>query len=486
MADDDVGDVDLLEWSHELDRSHLRFAFRPLRSTVDRERSAPFLYKLARSSKRKQVGFLLLDCDACTAFYEGVSLRTLDRRTRLGQPQDGASDLDADEVRLAAITKAIHHALDPHRALDTTLKTSIGLESTRFSSSLSISVKSRNDASDCDLKTSFDLDPLDHAALANVLSSHFVRPLLRLAAVLSRSASQQQLDGIQQKNDSALSATISGDSLELLRRAALTQAHLPIGPLQPLLIHGQDNQGVQSSPSRAPSISTSDESDDDLTSDMLFFGPPGLKAPYPHNGIRQPLRATTSNEELLSSPSPNGDLEDGDRTFTERFHSQNGAYATSSNTTIDGTRGNTAAAVPEDDSSDTSEEEESLPIASKAERTPSSRQPSSSPQRTDRQASAKHQILNEITDVSKRKSDLDEPERSPEDTPPPPSFAPTSSQTSPSRDSALRNEQRRRREQIAMIKRGQAKEESRPTPHSSASSGAASKSASTTRKRARF
>ncbi|KAJ9473829.1 hypothetical protein PHBOTO_003896 [Pseudozyma hubeiensis] len=486
MADGDVGDVDLLEWSHELDRSLLRFAFRPLRSTVDREQSASFLYKLAHSSKRRQVGLLLLDCDACTAFYEGVSFRTLDRRTRLGQPQDGATLLNTDEARLAAITKAIHHALEPRRALDTTLKTSIGLESTRFSSSLSISVKSKDDASDCDLKTSFDLDPLDHAALANVLSSHFVRPLLRLAAVLARSASQQQLDSIQQRKNTESSATISGDSLELLRRAALIQGHLPIRPLQPLSIHGQDNRGVPSSPLRAPSTSTSDESDDDLTSEMLFFGPPGLKAPDPHNGIRQLSRATTSNEVLLSSPSPDGDPEDGDRTLTERFLSQNAAYATSPNTTTDRTKGNPAAAVQEDDSSDTSEEEESLPIANKAEHIPSSRQPSSSPQRTDRQVSAERQVPNGVVDVSKRRSELDESERTPEDTPPPPSFAPTSSQISPSRDSALRNEQRRRREQIAMIKRGQAKEDTPTAPHLSASSGAASKSASTTRKRARF
>ncbi len=83
MADSDVGDINLLEWSHELDRCLLQLPFRPLESTQDKG-SAVFLYKLAHSTSRKELGLLLLDCDTCSAYYEGLTLRTLDRRTQLG------------------------------------------------------------------------------------------------------------------------------------------------------------------------------------------------------------------------------------------------------------------------------------------------------------------------------------------------------------------------------------------------------------------
>lgn len=81
VDNDDIGDVNLLEWSYELDRALLRLPFQPLQPTTDDGRGF-FLYKLAYTSTRKKAGLLLLDCNACTAFYEGVSLRTLDRRTQ--------------------------------------------------------------------------------------------------------------------------------------------------------------------------------------------------------------------------------------------------------------------------------------------------------------------------------------------------------------------------------------------------------------------
>ncbi|CBQ68252.1 conserved hypothetical protein (N-terminal fragment), partial [Sporisorium reilianum SRZ2] len=227
----DLGELNLLEWSQHLNRALLRLPFRPLLRSLDRE-PACFLYKLAFSSSRKQVGLLLLDCDACHAFYEGVSLRTLDRRTQLH-----AASRSDDAAHLASIVAAIRHALDPRTSLDASLNTTIGLESTRFSCSLSVSVKSkRDDAVDSDFKTTFDLDPLDHASSANMVSAHFVRPLLHLANVLARSASSQQLDHVQQASDPDL----SNDSLELLRRSALVHAHLPLEPIHPLSAHGND------------------------------------------------------------------------------------------------------------------------------------------------------------------------------------------------------------------------------------------------------
>lgn len=464
MVEGNVGDVNLVEWSHELDRCLLRFAFRPLCASVEKEQSAHFLYKLAYSPLRKEVGLLLLDSDACTAFYEGISLRTLERRTRIHQPQEDVATSTDDAARLAHLIDAIHHALDPTSALDTALKISIGIESNRFSSSLSISVKSKSDDIRRELKTSFDLDPLDHAALATLLSTHFVRPLLALAAVLSHSATQHQLDSIHQHVNLELHPHLFSDSLELLRRSALANAGLPIGSLQLLSTHAHAHNAKPAIPTPSSSmmnVSASVESDDDRDTEMLFFGPPGLQSPHLWPSSRNGMHKNLDGQQQPASPGLSQELnsDEGDRTLTaprasaSRAHTTNSEHALSP-PRLQPQRQSPAAAVNEDDDSDTSEEQESLLVFGAVQRD-SSWSSSSLQQQQPSPPISKAEQDQLGTTRGIFDPNLADSQTKPEITPPPASLAPSCSQTSPSRNKALREEQQRRREQIARIKRGQ-------------------------------
>ncbi len=125
--------------------------------------------------------------------------------------------------------------LDPNIARDPSLRRTVGLESTRFSCSLSISSKPRDDAASGTIKTTFDLDPLDHAAVSNLVSSHFVRPLLGLAAILARTASSSQIEAIEDKHAPGPSVgSLAKGSLELIRRSSLTRANIPMHHYYPL------------------------------------------------------------------------------------------------------------------------------------------------------------------------------------------------------------------------------------------------------------
>ncbi|CDR99639.1 uncharacterized protein SPSC_05001 [Sporisorium scitamineum] len=482
MADDDLGELNLLEWSQDLNRALLRLPFRPLRSSIDEQ--ACFLYKLAFASSRKEVGLLLLDCDACAVFYEGVSLRTLDRRTQLHQTHTKAESRFDDAAHLAHITTAIHHALDPCTASDTSLKTTIGLESTRFSSSLSISIKSKDDAIDRNFKTSFDLDPLDHASLSNMISTHFIRPLLHLAHVFARSASQQQLDSIAQQQASF--AATSSDSLELLRRSALVNARLPLEPLYPLPARGHDGGGpislattTETFPAQPSTATNGLDDDDDSDAEMDFFGPPGVKPPLREPAVHVSSHSKAGQQQTLSSPSPtpSADSEDGDRTLTAPLASTTEAdaanFAQGSPSSLARTNGPIHSAQEENDS-DTSEEE-SLPLAP----TPPSfkddahvKQPPSFPLPAESNADAKRSKPRASPAFGK----TDRLYKTPESTPPPPSFVPSLSQISPSSSNLARHEQQRRRQQIASIKRGSMRD----------SANASAKTAAPTRKRSRF
>ncbi|TKY89781.1 hypothetical protein EX895_001078 [Sporisorium graminicola] len=500
MSDDwDIGDLNLLEWSQDLNRALLGLPFRLLRS-IDQE-SACFLYKLVFSSSRKEAGLLLLDCDACNASYEGVSLRTLDRRTQVFSKAASRSD---DAAHLGDIIAAIHHALDPRTAFDSSLKTTIGLESTRFSSSLSISVKSKrdDDVVDCGLKTSFDLDPLDHASSANMISAHFIRPLLHLADVFARCASQQQLDRIHQQPVSGSSPAASSDSLELLRRSALVNAKLAVGPLHPLSPRNQDgNKGdngtdgnndntgndMISSVTTIAALRSAATSDLDDDADMLFFGPPpGLKPPLRQSRTARIASSQVMQGKSLSSPSRtlSAGSEDGDRTLTAPLGSAaaastcaNPAHASPSSvprrnaSTLNTQEGSDS---DPDSDSDTSEED-SLPFLTST--------PSKEDSRTNQTLSSPVPAVEHIQTRASRASHRTAP-KTPEPTLPPPSFVPTSSQISPSSSNAARDEQKRRREHIASIKRGNADPSLRST--STNSPNKAAKPVVSTRKRARF
>lgn len=508
MIDHDVlGDVNLLEWSHELDRALLRLPFKPLQPTTDDGR-ALFLYKLAYSSKRKEAGLILLDCDACTAFYEGVSLRTLNRRTQMSTASNGSDDTH----HLRHIVDAIHHALNPQTVLDTSLRTTIGLESTRFSSSLSINLRSRHDDAEKNFKTSFDLDPLDHASLSNLLSSHFVRPLLSLASVLAQSASHGQLDSLQKvEADLSKQQSISSDSMELLRRSALSHAGLPVKPLIPL-VNGSAAQralereaqpsSAMSKPDPASDVNPASSAfdfaavDDDLgdQDDLLLFGPPGCRLPPSSQSIRKSSKdlkqeaRSSSPVHRLSSDNDN----DGDVTLTappakaegrissDDYSPQKRVSTRNKDEIVD-----THAS---DDELDSTSEEESLPmhVASDAEVVPKpatsrSNKAASSMTNAPNDASASTQHMNG-PQPTKLASQLPSKRMPYVTTPPPPStFTLSASQVTPSTRDAEREEQRRRREEIARIKRGPSTQSTQGSTTSKASVGASS-----ARKRSRF
>ncbi|SPO28787.1 uncharacterized protein UTRI_04665 [Ustilago trichophora] len=518
MTNTDVEDVNLLEWSYELDRGFLKLPFRPLRSSTS-DPASTFLYKLAHSSARNQLGFLLLDCDACTAFYEGISLRTANRRTQLAAAAAVATTttaaassttahLDSDEnsPRLKAIVAAIHHALDPHTARNPSLKTKIDLETTRFSSSLSISVKSTNDQDERIFKTTFDLDPLDHASLSDLLSLHFVRPLLSLAAAFATNATSSFLGNTTSHN------LITSDLLELLRRSALTQAGLPIStqfdadnPSQTTDLDSPRSKYERARPIASPThtknpkpfpldfeigSASSDEAfrldSLDDHSDLLFFGPPGCFLPQTkHKAVY--VDPNSNKRTKSTSPVPEQSSDDGDTTLTARLDSSvRPAYHASATLVDDNNNGQAPSTIGDQQHDSDTSEEESLPVLGSSI---ASMHPSS--------FVAAQSHLSKDVDRPERASETDiSPESkgnkllpslrqtSPTLTPPPPSFNPTASQISPSRANAARDEQLRRRQEIARIKRG-----ANAPPASSTSSVATSASARTaapSRKRSRF
>lgn len=504
VENDDIGHVNLLEWSHELDRALLQLPFKPLQSTTDDGR-ALFLYKLAYSTKRKEAGLLLLDCDACTAFYEGVSLRTLHRRTQLGTALNGSDDAS----HLCAIVTVIHRSIDAQKELDASLRTTIGLESTRFSSLLSISVKSRHDVLENNFKCSFDLDPLDHASLSNMLSSHFVRPLLGLAAVLARSASMAQLDSIQHiKSNSSDKQSTSSDSLELIRRSALSHAGLPVKLLHPLssgTSGGSTSQGKGFTSSaktkhmplpgtRSSTFNDDACNDDHLDDDthLLLFGPPGCRLPDTSpiaRGASAKIKQEVPSFSPMYPPSSDND-DDADITLTAPPASaDNRDSHTKTNSIHTGkTPANIASTKPEEEEqdSDTRSEEESLPMHNTSDAEVDPHQPSKIfkkgatldgiPQHT----IAQH-TMKDNRPQSNSKARQPQSQTMLDKTPPPSTLGSSASQITPSTREAEREEQIRRREQIASIKRG-------PSTQSTQASSTfkASIPSSSGRKRSRF
>ncbi|SPO28269.1 uncharacterized protein UTRI_04665_B [Ustilago trichophora] len=520
----DIDHVDLLDWSHQLDRRLLQLPFRSLHTTTSNAGAgagagagtgAVFLYKLAHSSARNQLGFLLLDCDTCTAFYEGVSLRTLNRRTQIATSSN-AMHLDSYDShnlsRLTAIVDAIHHALDPNTALNSTLKTNVGLETTRFSSSLSISIKSTNDQDPLNFKTAFDLDPLDHASLSNMLSSHFVRPLLSLAAAFASSATSSFLDNMPPHN------VATHDSLELVRRSALIQAGLPVELLCSRSKFNTDNPSHTPNPhspchnlecarpatsashaNMQPSSSLDREIKSassgaalwlenlDDHSDLLFFGPPGHTLPQTKRSAAY-IKPKSNKESRPSSPILKQSSDDGNTTLTARLTSAiaRPAHHTAA-TPVDGNNHGQAhpTATNYHEHSDTSQEE-SLPVLGSS--IPNlNRSSSVAAQSHFSKDVARHERAPQ-SDTSPESKDTkllsSLRQKTPALTPPPPSFDPTASQISPSRADAVRDEQQRRCQEIARIKRG-----ANAAPASSTSSVATSASATTAApscKRSRF
>ncbi|KAF6767281.1 hypothetical protein PSEUBRA_003727 [Kalmanozyma brasiliensis GHG001] len=490
MTEGDLGDVNLLEWSHELDRTLLSHAFRPLRSSMD-DRDAYFLYKLAFSTSRKEIGFLLLDCDACNAFYEGMSFRTLDRRTKIEFASATTSD-SSDAARLVQIVAVIHHALDPRTALDSNLKTTIGIETTRFSSSLSISVKSEPDPAR-NLKTSFDLDPLDHTSSSNMISAQFIRPLLSLAEVLARSASQQQLAHIQQHKTSHSTTTISNDSLELLRRSALATAGIAAKSFRPLCTHQSDQTAQSSTPVAddhllvpLPAFAGLEDKGD--LSDMIFFGPTGLKPPERLHSVSRSAHAEYNEHQRPSPPviSSDFDTEEADRTLTQSIAepTSHGVRDRASTPVFEEARQKVSLDnAGESNDSDTSEEDESLPLTRSNKRDDDSQLPATAPSPLDEKPASPQQGSHPVSTTSSTKAAADMTAKY---HPSPSPTVPQIPQSSATSQYSEREEQQRRRLEIARIKRG-ASDQKAPLSSSSASSnGAGAKPNATSRKRARF
>ncbi|UTT89467.1 hypothetical protein NDA17_006839 [Ustilago hordei] len=515
VENNDIGDVNLLEWSHELDRALLQLPFKPLQSTTDDGR-ALFLYKLAYSTKHKEAGLLLLDCDACTAFYEGVSLRTLHRRTRLGTALNGSDDAS----HLCAIVTVIHRSINAQKELDASLRTTIALESTRFSSSLSISVKSRHDVLENNFKCSFDLDPLDHASLSNMLSSHFVRPLLGLAAVLARSASMAQLDSIQQiKSNSSDKQSTSSDSLELIRRSALSHAGLPVKLLHPLSSGTSGGstsrgEGFTSSaktkhmplPGTRSSTFNDDACNDDHLDDdthLLLFGPPGCRLPDTSpiaRGASAKIKQEVPSSSPMYPPSSDND-DDADITLTAPPASADNRDSHTKTDSIHTrkTPANIASTKPEEEEeqdSDTRSEEESLPMHNTSDAEVDPHQPSkifkkgatldaipqlTIPQLTIPQLTIPQHTMKHNRPQSNSKARQPQSQTMLDTTPPPPTLGSSASQITPSTREAEREEQIRRREQIASIKRGPSTQSTQAS-----STSKASIPSSSGRKRSRF
>lgn len=499
MTESDVGDASLLEWSHELDRKFLHLPFRPLQPTAD-VGQACFLYKLAYSNTNKEAGFLLLDCDACSAFYEGVSLRTLGRRTQMNAATSSSTTATDELQQLSSIVDAIHHALRPDTALDSTLRTNIGLESTRFSSSLSIILKSKNDQVSRNLKTSFDLDPLDHAASSNLLSSHFVRPLLALATVLGTSATNEQLGYVQASHSASfIEKGVPFNALELLRRSSLASAGLDgkpspligrdtVSTLWPLAeqpsFRDSKSEYIYATPTRDDASSACQaekvlltqqdvrwNSDLDEDDGLLFFGPSGCKRPK-----RQRNSASVPTQVKLESlsSSPNLVVEDDDADTTLTAPPRNAATHAA----------RAVAIVPrnDDDTSDTSEEE-SLPLLGSEADTKAAK-PKVPVLASSNSKSVKTRAKTEMSVHPTTEKQTSSSAETLELTPPPPSFDITTSQLSPTKSKAVRDEQQRRREEIARIKRG---DDTFPDSSAASTSTSASlRSNTSSRKRSRF
>ncbi|KAI3481016.1 hypothetical protein L1887_56842 [Cichorium endivia] len=322
--------------------SSLQLPFRPLRIA-----QSVVLYKLAYSTRHSQLGLLVLDCDTCAAYYEGVSLRTLERRSHLGSPPSSSTDPNPN-ARLADLAAAIHDALD---ATSSGLQATIELECTRFSCSIAIQAAAGSASSARQLKTSFDLDPLSHAAHATLLSTHLVRPLLFLSRSNRTCAKPRST-------------------------TALAHAGKPSQLLQ-LQADGDEDDLVQDVDRPAAS---SKRIKNDLTAhhgldghhDMLFFGPPGFKPPRSPDGVHDHARASKHERDAPFSSDAQSHEDDGDVTLSatdivrptaaQRPRRQpssspsNAVVAAESIPRIKTERANEAS------DSDTSQEEESLPV----------------------------------------------------------------------------------------------------------------------------
>ncbi|ETS64269.1 hypothetical protein PaG_01516 [Moesziomyces aphidis] len=487
----DAGHVDLLEWSQELDHFLLQLPFRPLRIA-----QSVVLYKLAYSTRHSQLGLLVLDCDTCAAYYEGVSLRTLERRSHLGSPPSSSSDPNPN-ARLADLAAAIHDALD---ATLSGLQATIELECTRFSCSVAIQAAAGSASSARQLKTSFDLDPLSHAAHATLLSTHLVRPLLSLAAAIAHAPSQDQVTSIASEHNRAIQRMISARSLKLIQATALAHAGKPSQLLQ-LQADGDEDDLVQDVD--RPAASSKRIKNDptahhglDGHHDMLFFGPPGFKPPRSPDGVHDHARASKHERDAPFSSDAQSHEDDGDVTLsatdivrpTAAQRPRRQPSSSPSNAVV------AAGSIPrikterpmEASDSDTSQEEESLPV-----KRPLLARASPAPPSSSDQAQLAAPITSERgdIDVNARETRTEEDQEIlPPATPSASAFAPTPSQSvSPTRNAA-RDEQLRRRQQIANIKRGN------EDPASAASDPAAqstttrlgAKQPQSSRKRSRF
>lgn len=498
----DARHVDILEWSQELDRFLLQLPFRPLRTT-----QSVVLYKLAYSTTHSQLGLLLVDCDTCSAYYEGVSLRTLERRSHLDSSP--SSSTDTEHARLARLAAAIHDALD---ATTSGSQASVDLETTRFSCSLATQTNVANASSARQLKTSFDLDPLNHAAHTALLSAHLVRPLLSLAAAIARAPTQDQLASIASEHNRAVQSMTSARSLQLIQATALSHAGHSPQLLQftnhpPTYADEHDrvvqDVGPPSSSSNPAKSESALHGSLDGHRDMVFFGPPGFKPPRSsHNDdIHDSSHANGHGRDLAISSDAESNDEDGDVTLSatdivrltaaqqpERQPSLSPSNAVAAAASI--LRIKTEPANEASDS-DTSQEEESLPV-----KRPLIPRASPAPPSISDQAQSTVPVALESGDIDVNARDTrtkEDQEVLPPATPSASAFAPTPSQiVSPARNAA-RNEQLRRRQQIANIKRGH-EESVSPTSTLAASGHSArsdttrlgAKQPQTSRKRSRF